>query len=59
MKRSLREHVSFLEKRVQDLYMLIMSDGRTQAERNCLESKIRAAEASLAFFRRLWNAKMN
>jgi hypothetical protein len=52
MERPLKEHISFLESRVQELNRLIMQNSRTQAECNRLEAEIRAAELALAYYRK-------
>jgi hypothetical protein len=52
MERPVREHINFLERRVQKLNRLIMDNMRTQEERNRLESEIRAAQLALDHYRR-------
>jgi hypothetical protein len=52
MDRPLNEHLSFLENRVQTLNRLLMANSQTQAERNRLESEIRAAELALTHYRK-------
>jgi hypothetical protein len=52
MKRLVIEHITFLERRVHKLNRLIMENRRTQAERNRLESEIRAAEMVLGYYRK-------
>jgi hypothetical protein len=51
MDRPLREHISFLETRVQELSKQLMEDRRTQAERNRFESELRAAQLALNYYR--------
>jgi hypothetical protein len=52
MDRTLREHISHLEDRLQSLTSEIMEDERTQVERNRIESEIRAAQLALTYYRR-------
>jgi uncharacterized protein YlxW (UPF0749 family) len=47
MERPVKEHIYFLERRVQRLNRLIMENERTQEERNRLESEIRATQLAL------------
>ena len=51
MDRSLKEHISFLETRQQELHREMMEEGRTLVERNRIESEIRAAELALIYYR--------
>ena len=49
MDRPLQEHISYLERRLQELNSQIMENRRTQDERNRLESEIRAAQLALTY----------
>jgi hypothetical protein len=51
MDRTVREHISYLQKRIRDLNAHAMDDNLTQAERNRIESEIRAAQQALIFYR--------
>lgn len=52
MDRPLKEHISHLERRLQELNREIMENRRTQDERNRLESEIRAAQLALTYYRK-------
>lgn len=52
MDRTLREHISYLEQRLKKLNQRIMENGRSQIDRNRLESEIRAAELALTYYRK-------
>ena len=52
MDRPVREHIHFLEQRLEQLNRDIMDDARNKAERNRLEAEIRAAEMALTYFRK-------
>jgi hypothetical protein len=52
MDRTLGEHISHLELRLQELNAQIMENRRTQIERNRLESEIRAAQLALTYYRK-------
>jgi len=52
MDRTLREHISHLEQKFQALNRQIMENRRTQAERNRIESEIRAAQLALTYYRK-------
>ena len=52
MDRTLREHISHLEQKLQALNHQIMENRRTQAERNRIESEIRAAQLALTYYRK-------
>jgi uncharacterized protein YigA (DUF484 family) len=52
MERPVKDHISHLEERIQDLNKQIMENRRTQNERNRLESEIRAAELALVYYRK-------
>lgn len=52
MDRPLKEHISHLEHRLQELNREIMENKRTQDERNQLESEIRAAQLALTYYRK-------
>jgi hypothetical protein len=54
MKRPVKEHINFLERRVQRLNRLIMENARTKEERNRLESEIRAAQLALNCYCKAW-----
>ena len=51
MDRSLKEHITFLETRQQELHRELMEATRTLAECNRIESEIRAAELALIYYR--------
>jgi len=44
MKKTLKHHITGLEKRVQQLSQAMMQDGKTLEERNRLESELRVAQ---------------
>jgi len=52
MEHPVKEHINFLERRVQTLSRLIMENAQTQPERNRLESEIRAAQLALDHYRK-------
>ena len=52
MDRSLRDHVTDLEKRISDLNRKLMEDARTLTERNEIESNIRATQLVLDYYLR-------
>jgi hypothetical protein len=52
MDRSLREHVTDLQKRLSELNGKLMEDGPTLAERNEIESNIRATQLVLDYYLR-------
>ena len=52
MDRTLRDHISFLEQRLQELSGRLMENARTLDERNRLEIEIRAAELALSYYRK-------
>ena len=52
MERPLKEHISFLESRVQELNGNIMQNRQTQVERNRLDAEIRAAQLALTYYRK-------
>jgi hypothetical protein len=52
MERRLKEHLAFLELQIQKLDQEIMQNSLTKAERNHLQSEIRAAELALSYYRK-------
>jgi hypothetical protein len=52
MDRSLRDHISDLQIRLGDLNAKLMDDARTLAERNEIESNIRATQLVLDYYLR-------
>jgi hypothetical protein len=52
MDRSLRDHISDLQIRLGDLNAKLMDDARTLAERNEIESNIRATKLVLDYYLR-------
>jgi len=52
MERPLKDHISYLESRLQQLSRYVMENRRTQVERNKIESEIRAAELALTYYRK-------
>jgi hypothetical protein len=52
MDRSLRDHISDLQMRLSDLNGKLMEDSRTLAERNEIESNIRATQLVLDYYLR-------
>jgi uncharacterized protein YigA (DUF484 family) len=52
MDRTLREHISHLETRLQELSAQIMENQRTQIDRNRIESEIRATQSALTYYRK-------
>jgi hypothetical protein len=53
MDKTLGEHIVYLEKQLHDLNSKLMDEARTRAERNRLESEIRAAELALVYSKAL------
>lgn len=51
MDRPVKNHISLLEERIQELNRALMDDTRTLVERNRFESEIRAAELALTHYR--------
>ena len=52
MNRSVGEHISILEQRLAELNNRLMETARTRAERNRIESEIKAAELTLDYYRK-------
>jgi hypothetical protein len=52
MERPVKDHISHLEQRIDELNKQIIEDRRTQDERNRIESEIRAAELALVYYRK-------
>jgi hypothetical protein len=52
MDRTLREHIAFLEHRLEQLNTEIMETRHTLEERNLIESEIRAATLALSYYRK-------
>ena len=53
MDRTLREHISHLEERLQLLGRQIKEDWLTPAESNRIQTEIRAAEMALTHYRKV------
>jgi uncharacterized protein YlxW (UPF0749 family) len=51
MERPLKDRICLLERRIQELNLAVMDNNVTQAERNQLESEIRATQVALADYR--------
>ena len=51
MDRTIREHISELEQRIEKLNMRCMENDLKQRERNRIESEIRIAQQVLNFYR--------
>jgi len=51
MDRTIREHISELEQRIEKLNMRCMENDLKQTERNRIESEIRIAQQVLNFYR--------
>ena len=51
MDRTIREHISELEQRIEKLNMRCMENDLKQTERNRIESEIRVAQQALNFYR--------
>lgn len=52
MDGPIKEHISFLKGRLQDLHKQVMENRRTRIKQNRLESEIRAAELALTYYRK-------
>ena len=52
MERPLRQHITELERRVQELGQDIMQNRKTREERNHLESELRAAQQALIHYQK-------
>jgi hypothetical protein len=52
MDRPLKDHISYLERRLQELNAQIMENRRTQIDRNHIESEIRAVQLALTYYRK-------
>jgi hypothetical protein len=52
MDQTLNVHISFLEKKLDDLHKEFLDDARTRVERNRIESDIRAAELALVYYKK-------
>ena len=52
MERQLKDHISYLEDRVQELNRLVMENRRTQSERNRFEAGDSAAQLALTYYRK-------
>ena len=50
MDKPLRQHITELEKRVQQLTQEMMQNRKTLAERNRIESELRVAQQALAHY---------
>ena len=50
MDRPLREHISELQRKLQELNRQIMENARNHAQRNRIESEIRAAELAITYY---------
>lgn len=52
MDRTLRDHISHLERRLQQLSRQIMDNHLSVAARNRVDAEIRAAELALSYYRK-------
>jgi hypothetical protein len=52
MDRTLRDHIAHLDTRLRELTTQIMDNTRTLAERNRIESEIRAAELAISYYKK-------
>ena len=52
MDAPLKIHIEFLEQRLNSLNQRLMEPDRTRAERNKVESEIRAAELALVYYKK-------
>ena len=52
MDRTLKEHISELQRKQQELNRQIMENARTHVERNRIESEIRAAELAITYYKK-------
>jgi hypothetical protein len=52
MDAPLKIHIEFLEQRLNSLSQRLMEPDRTRAERNKVESEIRAAELALVYYKK-------
>jgi hypothetical protein len=52
MDKALGFHISYLEQTLDSLHEKAMDEGRTRAERNRVESEIRAAELALVYYKK-------
>jgi hypothetical protein len=52
MDTSVRDHILELQKRLAGLNAMLMEEGRTRAERNNIESEIRATQLVLDYYLR-------
>ena len=50
MKKSLKQHITELEKRVHQLSQAMMQDHITRTERNLLEAELRVAQQALEHY---------
>lgn len=50
MDKPLRQHITELEKRIQQLSQDIMQNRKTLAQRNLVESELRVAQQALAHY---------
>jgi hypothetical protein len=52
MDKALGFHISYLEQTLDSLHEKVMDEERTRAERNRIESEIRAAELALVYYKK-------
>jgi hypothetical protein len=51
MDKPLKIHITFLEAHLKELNQKLMDETRSRAERNQIESEIRAAQLALSYYR--------
>lgn len=51
MDRPLKDHISLLEQRIEELTLEAMQNNNTLSERNRIESEIRVAQMALSHYR--------
>ena len=55
MDRPLRQHITDLERRVQELSQEMMQNRKTRTERNQIEAELRVAQQALEHFQQALN----
>jgi len=59
MDRTVREHISFLEDRIQQLNFKMMESRQNQEQINQIESELRAAILALSYYRKALELEQN
>jgi hypothetical protein len=59
MDRTVREHISFLEDRIQQLNFKMMESRQNQEQINQIESELRAASLALSYYRKALELEQN